>query len=160
MDFQKAVNNYQANPTKENMRKQAAALTAEMSLDEKIYMLSGHPIAQIQMDMIKTGRNYNVHALPAGGCKRLGVPPILFTDGPRGVVMGNSTCFPVSMLRASTFDTDLEYRFGKAIADEAIAQGANYYAGVCINLVVIPVGAAARRPTAKIPTCWASSALL
>lgn len=138
MDFQKAVNNYQANPTKENMRKQAAALTAEMSLDEKIYMLSGHPIAQIQMDMIKTGRNYNVHALPAGGCKRLGVPPILFTDGPRGVVMGNSTCFPVSMLRASTFDTDLEYRFGKAIADEAIAQGANYYAGVCINLVRNP----------------------
>lgn len=138
MDFQKAVKNYQANPTKENMRKQAATLAAEMTLDEKIYMLSGHPIAQIQVDMIKTGRNYNVHALPAGGCKRLGVPPILFTDGPRGVVMGNSTCFPVSMLRASTFDTDLEYRFGKAIADEAIAQGANYYAGVCINLVRNP----------------------
>lgn len=138
MDFQKAVKNYQANPTKDNMRKQAATLAAEMSLDEKIYMLSGHPIAQIQVDMIKTGRNYNVHALPAGGCKRLGVPPILFTDGPRGVVMGNSTCFPVSMLRASTFDTDLEYRFGKAIADEAIAQGANYYAGVCINLVRNP----------------------
>ena len=138
MDFQSAVKNYQANPTKQNMRKLAAYLAAEMSLDEKIYMLSGHPIAQIQVDMIKTGRNYNVHALPAGGCKRLGVPPILFSDGPRGVVMGNSTCFPVSMLRASTFDTDLEYRFGKAIADEAIAQGANYYAGVCINLVRNP----------------------
>lgn len=138
MDFQKAASNYKANPTKENMRKQAASLAAEMTLNEKIYMLSGHPIAQIQVDMIKTGRNYNVHALPAGGCKRLGVPPILFTDGPRGVVMGNSTCFPVSMLRASTFDTDLEYRFGKAIADEAIAQGANYYAGVCINLVRNP----------------------
>lgn len=101
-------------------------------------MLSVHPIAQIQVDMIKTGRNYNVHALPAGGCKWLGVPPILFTDGPRSVVMGNSTCFPVSMLRASTFDTDLEYSFGKAIADEAIDQGANYYAGVCINLVRNP----------------------
>lgn len=138
MDFQGAVKNYQANPTKQNMRKQAANLAAEMSLGEKIYMLSGHPIVQIQVDMIKTGRNYNVHALPAGGCKRLGVPPILFTDGPRGVVMGNSTCFPVSMLRASTFDTELEYRFGKAIADEAIAQGANYYAGVCINLVRNP----------------------
>lgn len=138
MNFNEAVKNYQANKSRENMQKQASALTAEMTLNEKIYMLSGHPIAQIQRDQLKTGRNYNVHALPAGGCKRLGVPPILFTDGPRGVVMGNSTCFPVPMLRASTFDADLEYRFGKAIADEAIAQGANYYAGVCINLVRNP----------------------
>lgn len=138
MDFQQAVKNYQADPTRDNLRRQAALLLGEMTLDEKIYMLSGHPIAQIQRDQLKTGRNYNVHALPAGGCKRLGVPPILFTDGPRGVVMGNSTCFPVSMLRASTFDTELEYRFGKAVADEAIAQGANYYAGVCINLVRNP----------------------
>lgn len=138
MNFAEAVSNYQKKMTKENARAQAESLTSEMSLKEKIYMLSGHPIAQIQKDMIKTGRNYNVHALPAGGCKRLGVPPILFTDGPRGVVMGNSTCFPVSMLRASAFDPDLEYRFGKAVADEAIAQGANYYAGICINLVRNP----------------------
>lgn len=138
MDFQQAVKAYQQNPTKEVLKEVTAAITGEMSLKEKIYMLSGHPLVQMQKDMIKTGRNYNVHALPAGGCKRLGVPPVLFTDGPRGVVMGNSTCFPVSMLRASTFDTDLEYRFGKAIADEAIAQGANYFAGVCINLVRNP----------------------
>lgn len=52
--------------------------------------------------------------------------------------MGKSTCFPVSMLRASAFDTDLEYRIGKAIAAEAIAQGANFFGGVCINLVRNP----------------------
>lgn len=138
MNFNDAVKAYQENPTKEELRRQAAALRSEMKLKEKIYMLSGHPLVQVQKDMIKTGRNYNVHALPAGGCKRLGVPPVLFTDGPRGVVMGNSTCFPVSMLRASAFDPELEYRFGKAIAEEAIAQGANYYAGICINLVRNP----------------------
>ena len=138
MNFSDAVRAYQADPTKETLKEQTAALRGEMTLNEKIYMLSGHPLVQVQKDMIKTGRNYNVHALPAGGCKRLGVPPVLFTDGPRGVVMGNSTCFPVSMLRASAFDPELEYRFGKAIADEAIAQGANYYAGVCINLVRNP----------------------
>ena len=138
MDFSQAVKNYQDDPSKENLRAQAQALLDEMTLKEKIYMLSGHTIMQTQRDMIKTRRNYNVSALQAGGCKRLGIPPVLFTDGPRGVVMGNSTCFPVSMLRASTFDTDLEYRFGKAIADEAIAQGANYYAGICINLVRNP----------------------
>lgn len=138
MNFEQAVKSYEANPTKEELKKQSAVLCGAMRLNEKIYMLSGHPIAQIQKDMVKTGRNYNVHALPAGGCKRLGIPPILFTDGPRGVVMGHSTCFPVSMLRASTFDPELEYRFGKAVADEAIAQGANYYAGICINLVRNP----------------------
>ncbi len=138
MNYQTAVERYQSKPSKENLEEQVSAILSEMTLNEKIYMLSGHTIGQTQADMIKTGRNYNVHALRAGGCKRLGVPPVLFTDGPRGVVMGNSTCFPVSMLRASTFDPELEYRFGKAVADEAIAQGANYYAGVCINLVRNP----------------------
>ena len=138
MDYQQAVNAYQADPTKEVLHRQASDLCAEMTLKEKIFMLSGHPIAQIQKDMITTGRNYNVHALPGGGCKRLGVPPVLFTDGPRGVVMGNSTCFPSSMVRASSFDPDLEYRVGKAIADESIAQRANLFAGVCINLVRNP----------------------
>lgn len=138
MNYEQAVKEYQSNPSKEELNRQAEALCKEMTLKEKIYMLSGHTIGQTQRDLIKTGRNYNVSALRAGGCKRLGVPPVLFTDGPRGVVMGNSTCFPVSMLRASTFDTDIEYRFGKAIADEAIAQGANYFAGVCINLVRNP----------------------
>ena len=138
MNYQEAVKSYQKNPTREELAKQTKALVEQMTLKEKIYMLSGHPIAQIQKDMIQTGRNYNVHALPGGGCKGLGVPPVLFTDGPRGVVMGNSTCFPSAMLRASSFDPELEYRIGKAIADESIAQDANLFAGVCINLVRNP----------------------
>ena len=138
MNYQQAVQAYNSDPTKETLHKQVAALCGEMTLKEKIYMLSGHPLVQIQKDMIKTGRNYNVHALPGGGCKRLGVPPVLFTDGPRGVVMGNSTCFPSSIVRASSFDPELEYRVGKAIADESIAQGANLFAGVCINLIRNP----------------------
>ena len=138
MNFEKAVKTYNEKPERAVLQAVTTQLVGQMTEKEKIYMLSGHPLVQVQKDMIKTGRNYNVHALPAGGCKRLGVPPVLFTDGPRGVVMGNSTCFPVSMLRASTFDTELENRFGKAIAEEATAQGANYYAGICINLVRNP----------------------
>lgn len=137
MDFQQAVKKVQADGS--SWKEQAQALRREMTLKEKIYMLSGHPFKQEILDLLKYNmRYYNVHAYPAGGCKRLGVPPVLFTDGPRGVVMLNSTCFPVSMLRASTFDTELEYRVGKAIAAEGIAQGANYFAGVCINLVRNP----------------------
>lgn len=138
MDYQQAVAVYQKTPDKETLHDVARQLREEMTDKEKIYMLSGHPLKQIQQDMIKYGRNYNVHALPAGGCERLGVPPVLFTDGPRGVVMLNSTCFPVSSMRAASFDVDLEYRIGKAIADEAIAQGANYFAGICINLLRNP----------------------
>lgn len=48
--------------------------------------------------------------------------------------MGNSTAFPVSIARGATFDTSLEHRVGNAIGLEATAQGANFYAGVCINL--------------------------
>lgn len=133
MNYQQAVTAYQANPVREVLHEQVEKLCGEMTLKEKIYMLSGHLTAQFQLDMIQTGRYYNVHALPAGGCKRLGIPPVLFTDGPRGVVMLNSTCFPSATARASSFDPELEYRVGKVIADEAIAQGANLFAGICIN---------------------------
>lgn len=52
--------------------------------------------------------------------------------------MGNSTCMPSAVMRASTFDPDVEYQVGKVIADEAIAQDANLFAGICINLVRNP----------------------
>ncbi|MFZ2095541.1 MAG: glycoside hydrolase family 3 N-terminal domain-containing protein [Anaerolineales bacterium] len=138
MDFDTAVKNYNLNQTKENLHKQVNALVAEMTEKEEIYMLSGHCLLITIRNMVAHHQQPNYEPLPAGGCKRLGIPPILFTDGPRGVVMGNSTCLPVAMCRASTFDDELEYRVGKLIADEAIAQGANYFAGICINLVRNP----------------------
>ena len=49
-------------------------------------------------------RPYNWKPYPAGGNEAAGVPPVLFCDGPRGVVTGASTCFPVCMLRGATFD--------------------------------------------------------
>jgi beta-glucosidase len=138
MDFDTAVKNYNLNKTKENLHKQVDALVAEMTAKEKIYMLSGHCLLITIKNMVIHHQQPNFEPLPGGGCKRLGIPPILFTDGPRGVVMGNSTCLPVAMCRASTFDDELEYRVGKLIANEAIAQGANYFAGICINLVRNP----------------------
>lgn len=138
MEFNQILEIFKKDNDENTLDENVNAIVSEMTLKEKVYMLSGHTLWQTQRDMIKTKRNYNVSALKAGGCKRLGIPSVYFTDGPRGVVMHNSTCFPVSMLRASTFDRDLEYRFGKAIADESLAQGANYFAGVCINLVRNP----------------------
>lgn len=138
MNYQQAVAAYQSKPTAEVLHDQAEKLCAELTLKERIFMLSGQLTLQFQKDMITTGRNYNVHALLAGGVKRLGIPPVLFTDGPRGIVMQNSTCFPSAVARASSFDPELEYRVGKVIADEGIAQGANLFAGVCINVARNP----------------------
>ena len=52
MNYQQAVAAYQAQATKEVLHEQVRKLTGEMTLKEKIYMLSGHPLAQIQKDMI------------------------------------------------------------------------------------------------------------
>ncbi|KAL2844499.1 glycoside hydrolase superfamily [Aspergillus pseudoustus] len=69
-----------------------------------------------------------------GETPRLQIPGIRFSDGPRGVVMGASTAFPVPMARGATWDPSLEQRVGDAIGREAKAQGASLYSGVCINL--------------------------
>jgi beta-glucosidase-like glycosyl hydrolase len=69
-----------------------------------------------------------------GEIPRLQIPGLRFSDGPRGVVMGSSTAFPVPMARGATWDPELERRVGDAIGREAKAQGATLYSGVCINL--------------------------
>ena len=85
----------------------------------------------------------------AGAVPRLGIPGVRFTDGPRGVVMGASTCFPVAMARGASWDPALEEEVGRAIGGEARAQGANLIAGVCVNLLRHPAWGRRRKPTAK-----------
>ena len=74
----------------------------------------------------------------AGAVPRLGIPGIRFSDGARGVVIGESTAFPVTMARAATWDTSLEQQVGVAIGLETRARGANYSASVCVNLLRHP----------------------
>jgi beta-glucosidase len=81
---------------------------------------------------------YNSYPIPAGEDKNFGIPGILFSDGPRGVVIGNSTCFPVSMARGASWDLELEEKVGNVIGIEAKAHGVNYFGGVCINLLRHP----------------------
>ncbi len=74
----------------------------------------------------------------AGAVSRLGIPGIRFSDGGRGVVIGASTAFPVTIARAATWDPLLEERVGVAIGLETRARGANYSASVCVNLLRHP----------------------
>jgi beta-glucosidase len=81
---------------------------------------------------------YNLFTYNSGPNKRLGVPAVRFTDGPRGVSLNHSTCFPVSMSRGAAFDAELEERIGDVIGIEGRSQGANHFGGVCINLLRHP----------------------
>jgi beta-glucosidase len=122
--------------SREHVEEKAQALLEQMTLKEKVWMLNGNwdPIGSF----VKYQNRYNPIPIETNGCPRLGISPIAFTDGPRGVVMDHSTCFPVSMARGASFDPSLEKRIGDVIGKEARAQGANYFGGVCINLLRHP----------------------
>jgi beta-glucosidase len=113
------------------------SITDELTDDELLGLLDGD--ATLLAGMRKLARyGYNHEPIVAGELERLGLPGIRFTDGPRGVVMGNSTCFPVSIARGATWDPALECEIGRAIGLEGRAQGANLFGGVCINLLRHP----------------------
>jgi beta-glucosidase len=111
-------------------------LLSQMTLKEKVWLLNGN--WDILANQVKYKNAYNPRPIATNGLKRLGISPIKFSDGPRGVVMGRSTCFPVSMARGASFDRALERRIGDAIGKEIRAQGANFFGGVCVNLLRHP----------------------
>ncbi len=129
---------------------EAAELVAQLSDDELIDLLDGDcPFWPGITDM--TAGGYYTHAWPAARNARLGIPGIAFTDGPRGVVVGNATCFPVAMARAATFDLELEEEIGRVIGLEARAAGATYFGGVCVNLLRHPAWGRAQETYGEDP---------
>ncbi len=121
----------------------------ELSLDEKVYLMSGHGF--IEQYLADDGQ-YNISPYQTGGGnERLGLPKLMFTDGPRGVALGNSTCFPVAMARGASWDVALEERIGEAIGREARAQGSNFFGGVCINLLRHPAWGRAQETYGEDP---------
>ena len=127
----------------------ARHLLAQMTLDEKIGQMSGD--TPMLSGLIGMAHGYNVRPFPAGENRRLGVPALQFTDGPRGVVMNHSTCFPVAMARGATWDPDLEERVGDAIGVEARSLGANFFAGICINVLRHPAWGRAQETFGEDP---------
>ena len=125
------------------------SLLQQMSLEEKLSQLSGDfpkfPII-IQMASI-----YNAKPYPAGVNRRLGIPGIQLTDGPRGIVVRKSTSFPVGMARGATWDPELEEQVGEAMGKEARAQGANLVAAPCINLLRHPAWGRAQETYGEDP---------
>lgn len=124
-------------------------ILAAATLEEKVAMMSGKGfLTQIREDEGQWGkRPYKA----GGGIDRLGVPSLWFTDGPRGVARGQSTCFPCSMARGASFDVDLERRIGEVMGIEIRAQDCNLSGAVCINLLRHPAWGRAQETYGEDP---------
>ncbi|RDH74045.1 glycosyl hydrolase [Mycolicibacterium moriokaense] len=116
-------------------RAAAEAIAGQLTDDELLWLLDGDtPVRELPRLSGRMKRG----PISGGALPRLGVPGMRFSDGPRGVAMGHSTAFPVTMMRAATWDPALEERVGLAMGREARAQGANYSGAVCVNLLRHP----------------------
>ncbi len=115
-------------------RSDIAALLDGLTLEEKTSLLSGSGF-------------WHTRAVD-----RLGIPPVMVTDGPHGlrkqagpedhVGAGESvpaTCFPTAAALGSSFDVDLVRRVGAAIGAEARSQGVAVVLGPGINLKRTPL---------------------
>jgi len=117
----------------ENRRK-IEDIISRMTLDEKLAQMRGvrglHGMVPFFYGWFGPFRTQ--------GVKRLGIPPLAFTDGPRGIVYSRCTCFPATIGRGACWDPELEYRIGQAMGREALSVGANACGAVCINLLRHP----------------------
>jgi beta-glucosidase len=120
----------------------AEYLLTQMTLDEKIKQLYGEE----NSSLLKLAVNLFVlkrfpHMYIARN-ERLGIPPFVLSDGPRGArvadVYGGATVFPVAMSRGASWDVGLEARVNDVIATEIRAIGANMAATPCINILRHP----------------------
>ncbi|MET0366441.1 MAG: glycoside hydrolase family 3 N-terminal domain-containing protein, partial [Sphingobium sp.] len=125
------------------------AIIADLTLPEKVGMMSGTGFfaALGEDDRVWGARPYRA----GSGVERLGIPPLWFTDGPRGVTRTGSTCFPCTMARGATFDADLEHRVGQVMGIEARAQDCTFSGAVCINLLRHPAWGRAQETYGEDP---------
>jgi len=132
--------------TEEQIDLKAGELVDQMSVEEKVQMMTPRLKSNLKfvLEIISDGMKYNQVSYQAGGNERLNIPTMRFYDGPRGMVSGQATCFPVAMARGASFDPDLEFRIGEAIGKEIRANDGNYFGGVCINLLRHPAGGRAQ----------------
>jgi beta-glucosidase len=115
----------------ESHREKIESLLKQMTLSEKIALLSG--------------RN-KWYTVPN---ERLGIPSVVMTDGPHGVrteghgmdrIVGTATAYPTGISMASTWNRDLIERTGVGLAEETRHLGCHILLGPCVNIVRSPLG--------------------
>lgn len=112
----------------------ARQILAGMTLEQKVLQMSGDTWLWDFTGERLLGRPWR-----SGRDRRAGLPPLVHSDGPRGVGLGSSTCFPVAMARAASWDRALERRIGEAAAAELRAHGGRMWLAPTINLLRHPL---------------------
>lgn len=128
----------------------ARALVAAMTPGERLWCLDGDAPTWAGLEYLGGG-GYHKAPFVAARVDRVGLPGIAFADGPRGAVVGNATCFPVSMARGATWDPGLEERVGEAIGAELRAVGATLTGAVCVNVLRHPAWGRAQETYGEDP---------
>lgn len=121
---------------KENeIRSKAEALAARLTLEEKIGMIHG------------------AHLFSTEGVERLGIPPLVMSDGPMGVrqefepdhwkAIGHSddyvTYLPCNSALAATWNRDLAFAMGSVLGEEARGRGKDVILAPGINIKRSPL---------------------
>ncbi|MBS1485156.1 MAG: glycoside hydrolase family 3 protein, partial [Clostridium sp.] len=109
-------------------------LVEKMTLEEKAAILSGKTVWQTRE------------------ISRLGIPSIFCADGPHGIrkqagagdhlglnASLPATCFPTAATVANSWDTELAWEIGKALGEEASAQGVQVLLGPGLNIKRSPL---------------------
>lgn len=120
---------------------QAGKLLQEMTEKEKFAQLYGlHDGTQYTLNStLRQGLTGKGSMVTSGRNSKRGIPGITFVDGPKGVSYhGKHVIYPAPVLRGCSFDRDLEYRVGQALATETKAVGANYIGAVTLNITTHP----------------------
>ena len=114
----------------ESVESRIEGLLAQMTLEEKVALLSGK------------------NAWQTVPIERLGIPSLTMTDGPHGVRAnltgperqhGPATSFPTGVSMAASWDPELIERVGSALAEETLALGCDILLGPCVNIVRTPL---------------------
>ena len=84
--------------------------------------------------------------------KSLGIPRLLFSDGPHGLRVQDgganhlgiggsklATCFPTAATVANSWDIELGQEVGEALGEEALEQGVNVVLGPGLNIKRSPL---------------------
>ena len=128
----------------------ARAMVAAMTPEERLWCLDGDAPTWAGLGFLADD-GYHLAPFTAAEVPRVGFPGIHFADGPRGCVVGNATCFPVSMARGATWDPELEERVGEAIGRELRAVGADLTGAVCVNVLRHPAWGRAQETYGEDP---------
>ena len=119
----------------------AAALVAQLTLDEKLQLVHGWAVCGIPIGGPTAGLG-GAGFIP--GIPRLGIPDFNSNDGPAGTgncggrPNGAGTVLPPSIAMAASWDLDLAFEYGKLIGTEQRDQGFNEWYGAAIGLAREP----------------------